>query len=152
MFNILHPDKSIKIDNERNIIVSPYIDNFYDEIEEGVKETVKALLDMGYLTIGSCDGFHTFGTNANVVVVVNSVATANDLIYDLAQLGIYSNIDLTFDHFGVANINKLFARTYTQYTCIKIYIYQPNLFTVLFKKYIIKKNNKLLRQLKRYIA
>jgi hypothetical protein len=152
MFNILHPDKSIKIDDKTNIIVSPYINNFYDEIEDGIKEAVKVLLDMGYLTIGSCDGFHIFKESAHVVVVVNSRNTAYELMYDLAQLGIYSNINITFDHFGIDNINKLFMRNYTEYTCVKIYIYRSRLITSPFKKYIIKKNTKLLKQLKRYIA
>jgi len=152
MLNKLYPDGSIRLDEKNNIIVSPYNKDFYDEVEEGVRDSVRTLLDMGYLTIASCDGNHKFNGNAQVTVVLNSKQWAYQLIYDLKQMGINAKIDTTFNHFSIDQINKLFIRCYSEYACVKIYVYNHSLIFSPFKKYIIKRNTKLLTSLERYAA
>jgi hypothetical protein len=152
MLNKLYADGSIKLDDENNIIVSPYADNFYDEIEVGVREPVRALLEMGYLTIASCDGNHIFNGTAQVTVVLNSKQWAYNLIYDLKQLGIDADIDNTFTHFSLEHVNNLFMRRYSEYICVKIYVYDHRFFFAPFKKHIIKRNTRLLKYLGRYTA
>lgn len=158
MRNKLHNDGSIKIDNDVNIIVSPYSTNFYDEIEEGIKEPVRVLLELGYLTISSCQGSHDDDPTAVVVVVLDTAQSANELMSNLNQLGIASDIDHTFDHFGIEEINKLFLRQYTDYHCVKIYVYDHlqvifplNSFSFV-KSFCIKRNTARLRKLKRYLS
>ena len=150
MFNKLHPDGSIKLDNKNNVIVSPYDKDFYDEIEEDVKDSVRTLLEMKYLTIASCDGNHEFNGDAQVTVVLSSKQWAHNLIYDLRQLGIKARRDTTFNHFSIDQINILFRRCYSKYACVKIYMYDSILNDVHFKKDIIKKNTQLLKCLRVY--
>jgi hypothetical protein len=158
MYNKRHSDGSIKIDDEVNIVVSPYFANFYDEIEDGIKETVRTLLELGYLTISSCQGTHGEYPVANVVVVVDSSTSAKELMFDLSQLGIISTMDHSFDHFGIEEINKLFFRQYTDYRCVKIWVYNPQRFVFPFnnswlvRTYFIKRTTSYLKKLKKYLS
>ena len=153
MRNIKHPDGSINVTKNVNIVVSPYCETFFDNIEEYVQEPVRVLIDLGYLTICSCDGFHKFNYDAHVVVVVNSREYAQNLIkYLKEQLGLYSVLDNTFDHLGVDVINKTFLRQYTEYFCVKILLYDANFLFAPWKKNIIKKNTSLLKTLPAFLA
>ena len=150
MRNKLNPDGSINLGNHINAIVSPYDTDFYNDIEEGVKDSVRTLLDMGYLTIASCDGNHEFNGEAQVTVALGSKQWAYTLIYDLKQLGIDASIDTTFSHFGIDQINKLFMRRYSEYACVKIFMYNHKLIFLPFKQFIINKNTGKLALLERY--
>jgi hypothetical protein len=152
MLNRLHSDGSIKVEGKINIIVSPYADNFFDEIEVGIKDAVRLLLDLGYLTISSCDGNNSFSQDAHVTVVLDNEQAAKDLIENLNQLGIDSIIDNTFKHFGVNSVNEMFMRQYVDYCCVSILIYEHNILSTLFKKYIIRRNTRRLTKLSRYLA
>lgn len=151
MLNKLHADGSIKLEDKINVVVSPYSDNFYDEIEDGVKKSVGALLELGYLTVSSCDGFHTFNETAHITVVVDSDTTAQGLINNLNQLGIDSTIDNTFGHFGLDNVNNMFMRQYVEYKCVKIFMYDHKPIFSPFKKFIISRNTAQLKKLERYL-
>lgn len=152
MLNKIHSDGSIKVNGKINIIVSPYDDNFFDEIEVGVKDAVKILLDLGYLTISSCDGNHAFNQAAHITVVLNNESAAKSLVELLDQMGIDSLIDKTFDHFGVKSVNDMFMRQYTEYSCVSIQLYEHSVLFSPFKKYIVKRNTKRLTKLPRYLA
>lgn len=152
MLNKLHDDGSIKVEGKVNIIVSPYDDNFFDEIEGGVKDAVQILLDLGYLPISSCDGNHSFNQAAHITVVLNDEQAANFLVEQLTNLGIKSLIDYTFDHFGVMSVNKMFMRQYTDYRCVSIQLYEHHFLFSPFKKYIVKRNTRRLKKLPRYLS
>ena len=151
MLNKLNPDGSINLGGKNNVLVSPYSNNFYEEIEEGIVETVKILLSKGYLTVSSCDGFHDFNETAHVSVLVNSEENVYLLMFNLKQLGINSTADLSFEHLGLGTVNKVFVRNYDEYYAVKIFLYDSCFLFAPFKKSIIEKNNRSLMRLSEYI-
>lgn len=149
-YNTRHPNGQIRVIGRTNVIVSPYDDQFYSQIEDGIIDAVRILVDKGYLPISSCIGHNLFA-DAQCTVVVDSNRTADALINDLSKIGLLAETDRSFDHFGLIHINKLFMRSYTDVKYVKIFMYKNSLMSYIFKKLIIKRNILRLQEVYEYI-
>ena len=65
--------------------VSPYEKNFDEEVEPGVRNHLKVLIEKGYLPISSCEGHHSFKTHMNWYIMMafggNRLTSIQDRIY-----------------------------------------------------------------------
>lgn len=124
MYNKKHSNGRINIEVGKNYVISPYDPNFYDQVEEGVRESVKVLTDLGYLTVGSCDGCHSIKEAAHVTIVFPDEKSRIDTGYILGRLGVDHYIDHTYGTLSVEELNRLFLRNYEKYYFLTVRSYK----------------------------
>jgi hypothetical protein len=157
MLNRRNSDGSINMlwaegSNTNGVDVSPYIENFKEQVEDDIWPAVKALLDLNYLTVTSCQG-HTLYDSAFVTVSFPSKETANKFIDSITDSVIYAEYDDTITS-TVERLNQLFIKNYTEYYHVRTGVLQYpvlfNFFLVPLKKLFIQHLTDKIKSLPNY--
>jgi hypothetical protein len=157
MLNRRNPDGSVNMfwaegNNTNGIDVSPFIDNFREQIEDDIWPAVKALLDRNYLTVTSCQG-HTLYDSAFVTVSFPSTIIADKFINMIKDAVIYAEYDDTITS-STERLNRLFLKDYSNYFHVRVGVlqYSPmiNFFLQPIKKMFIEHLTYKLQSLPNY--
>ena len=108
--------------NANGIDVSPFMDNFRDQVEDTIWPAVSALLSRNYLTVTSCEG-HTLHDSAFVTVSFPSTATADKFINAVTGLLVYAEYDDTITS-STERLNQLFLKNYAEYYHVRVGVLQ----------------------------
>jgi hypothetical protein len=157
MLNQRNPDGSVNMlwaegNNTNGIDVSPFIDNFREQIEDDIWPAVKALLDRNYLTVTSCQG-HTLYDSAFVTISFPSTVVADQFINMIKDVVIYAEYDDTITS-STERLNQLFLKDYSNYFHVRVGVlqYNPmiNFFLQPIKKMFIEHLTNRLQSLPNY--
>jgi hypothetical protein len=127
MLNRRNPDGSINMlwiegNNTSGIDVSPFVDNFRDQVEDDIWPAVSTLLSNNYLTVTSCQG-HTLYDSAFVTVSFPSTTVADKFIDNVKSLLVYAEYDDTITS-STERLNQLFLKNYTEYYHVRVGVLQ----------------------------
>ena len=127
MLNQRNSDGSVNMlwaegNNTNGVDVSPFIDNFRDQVEDDIWPAVSALLSHNYLTVTSCQG-HTLYDSAFVTVSFPSTAVADKFINNVKGVFVYAEYDDTITS-STERLNQLFLKNYTEYYHVRVGVLQ----------------------------
>jgi hypothetical protein len=138
-YNKKHSDGRINIKPGKSYIISPYDPNFYDQIESGVRLGVKHLIELGYLTVGSCDGKHSLREGAHITIIFPDISSLNNTKIHLDKLGVEYYDDYSYKALAVEQINNIFLRNYENYYFLSVRSFKKLPFYLLpFKGFLRK--------------
>ena len=109
MKNILGDDGIINLDGKlgsKSEILSSDDPLFYDAIEEGIKSTVKKLIDNGFETYSSCQGHHDPKYSLRNIVIVLTENEINAWRAMIAELNIQKKFAIPITHLIVQYKNN----------------------------------------------
>lgn len=154
-YNKKHPNGRINIEIGKNYIVSPYDECFIEQIESGVRDSVLALLKLGYLTVGSCDGKHSIKEAAHVSIAFVNERSLIETALHLSDLGVYYYIDKSYNFVKAETLNKLFFRNVEKYYFLTVCSFNAKrkvmpYLLLPFRNILRKKLTDKLSQLPRY--
>lgn len=138
--------------HDNGVNVSPYMDNFREQVEDLIWPAVFELLKRNYLTVTSCQG-HSLNDSAFVTVSFSNKATADKFIKLISSSVVYAEYDDTITS-SVDKLNELFLRSYPEYFHVRTGVlqYHPlvNFFLIPAKKLFIKLFVKKIKTLPNY--
>lgn len=138
-YNNKHSNGRINISLGQNYIISPYDDNFYNQIESGVRLGVKHLIELGYLTIGSCDGQHLIKEPAHITIIFPDIKSLNNTKAHLNKLGVKYYDDYSYKTMTPEKINSIFFRNYESYYFLSVRSFEKLPFYLLPFKGLLRK-------------
>jgi hypothetical protein len=127
MLNRRNSDGSVNMlwmegNNTNGIDVSPFMDDFKDQVEDTIWPAVNALLVRNYLTVTSCEG-HTLYDSAFVTVSFPNTIVADKFINDIKSVFVYAEYDDTITS-STERLNQLFLKNYTEYYHVRVGVLQ----------------------------
>jgi len=127
------------------ITIGPHEDNFDLNIEHCVKDIVYSLINLGYKTVGSCQGHH-WVDNPFVIIAFNGVEDANTFCLILKKYWFLRGwviTDKIIDDNGpmnvsVDNVNAWYNTNFKEVVCVQIEL-RSELFLFITNLNVIKK-------------
>lgn len=103
-------DGRIALCNEESVsysvTVSPYSELFWSNIEDGVKESIKRLVERGYLTMSSCEGHLPIGAASyRIYLAFVSIEARSEFIdYLRGRFGVWNIFTQLVEHESLCNL------------------------------------------------